>query len=155
MADRIVVMHDGVVEQVGSPLELYDRPRNLFVGSFLGSPAMNFIHGRLRAEGPPAFVSRAGGDATTGISAERWPRGEELVCGFRPEHIIPDGNSPIRLLVNLTEPTGARAHVFGSGDEVIAVVRERLVFPEGAEIGVKVAPENIHLFSALTNTRVN
>jgi multiple sugar transport system ATP-binding protein len=49
MADRIVVMHDGVVEQVGSPLELYDRPRNVFVGSFLGSPAMNFISGRLAA----------------------------------------------------------------------------------------------------------
>jgi multiple sugar transport system ATP-binding protein len=156
MADRIVVMHDGVVEQVGSPLELYDRPRNLFVGSFLGSPAMNFIHGRLRAEGPPAFVSRGGVTLLLG-SAPNAGQGEELVCGFRPEHIIPDGNSPIRLLVNLTEPTGAETHVFGrlGGDEVIAVVRERLVFPEGAETGVKVAPENIHLFSALTNTRVN
>src|SRR5258708_30222000 len=57
MADRIVVMHDGIVEQVGSPLELYDRPSNLFVASFLGSPGMNFIHGRLATEGPPAFVS--------------------------------------------------------------------------------------------------
>src|SRR5271169_2432254 len=60
MADKIVVMHDGVVEQVGSQLELYDRPRNVFVGSFLGSPAMNFISGRLAPEGAPAFVSQSG-----------------------------------------------------------------------------------------------
>jgi multiple sugar transport system ATP-binding protein len=60
LADYIVVMNDGIVEQVGSPLELYDRPSNLFVASFLGSPGMNFIHGRLATEGPPAFVSPSG-----------------------------------------------------------------------------------------------
>src|SRR5450631_3444779 len=84
MADRIVVMRDGKVEQVGSPLELYDRPRNVFVGSFLGSPAMNFISGRLAPEGAPAFVSQSG----VILPLARAPNaasGEELVCGFRPE----------------------------------------------------------------------
>jgi multiple sugar transport system ATP-binding protein len=156
MADRIVVMHDGVVEQVGSPLELYDRPCNLFVASFLGSPAMNFIHGRLATEGPPAFVSPSG--VTLRLAGgPNAGRGEELVCGFRPEAVIPDANSPTKLLVNLTEPTGAETHVFGrlGADEVIAVVRERLGYPDGAEIGVIIAPENIHLFSASTKKRVN
>ena len=51
MADKIVVMHDGVVEQMGAPLELYDRPANQFVAGFIGSPAMNFIHRRLRSNG--------------------------------------------------------------------------------------------------------
>ena len=156
MADRIVVMHDGVVEQVGSPLELYDRPCNLFVASFLGSPAMNFIHGRLATEGPPAFVSPSG--VTLPLAGgPNAGHGEELVCGFRPEAVIPDANSPTKLLVNLTEPTGAETHVFGrlGADEVIAVVRERLGYPDGAEIGVIIAPENIHLFSASTKTRVN
>jgi len=156
MADRIVVMHDGVVEQVGSPLELYDRPRNVFVGSFLGSPAMNFISGRLAPEGAPAFVSQSG----VVLPLARAPnaaRGEELVCGFRPEAVIPDPESPIKLLVSLTEPTGAETHVFGrlGADEVIAVLRERLAYPEGSEFGVRIAPENLHVFNASTQMRVN
>jgi multiple sugar transport system ATP-binding protein len=156
MADRIVVMHDGVVEQVGSPLELYDRPRNVFVGSFLGSPAMNFISGRLAPEGAPAFVSQSG----VILPLARAPNaasGEELVCGFRPEAVIPDPESPIKLLVSLTEPTGAETHVFGrlGADEVIAVLRERLAYPEGSEIGVRIAPENLHVFNASTQMRVN
>ena len=156
MADRIVVMHDGVVEQVGSPLELYDRPRNVFVGSFLGSPAMNFISGRLAPEGAPAFVSQSG----VVLPLARAPnaaRGEELVCGFRPEAVIPDPESPIKLLVSLTEPTGAETHVFGrlGAEEVIAVLRERLAYPEGSEIGVRIAPENLHVFNASTQMRVN
>ena len=156
MADRIVVMHDGVVEQVGSPLELYDRPGNLFVASFLGSPAMNFIKGRLAAEGPPAFVSQSG----VTLPLARGPdvgRGEELVCGVRPEAVLPDASSPIKMRINLIEPTGAETHVFGrlGDDDVIAVVHERLLYAEGAEIGVSIAPENIHLFSASTQARVN
>ena len=59
MADRIVVMHDGVVEQIGAPLELYDRPQNLFVAGFIGSPAMNFLNGTIRANGALAFEGAA------------------------------------------------------------------------------------------------
>ena len=156
MADRIVVMHDGVVEQVGSPLELYDRPGNLFVASFLGSPAMNFIDGRMAARDPPAFVSQSG----VTLPLRQGPNaghGEALVCGFRPEAVLPDASSPIKMRINLIEPTGAETHVFGrlGEDDVIAVVHERLLYPEGAEIGVSIAPENIHLFSASTKARVN
>ena len=112
MADRIVVMHDGVVEQVGAPLELYDRPANLFVASFLGSPAMNFIAGRLTAAG--AFISDDGSVTLSPQNAPRRP-GAQVICGFRPEAIVLDPNSPLRLHVTLTEPTGAgdsrvRAH---------------------------------------------
>jgi len=71
--------------------------------------------------------------------------------------VIPDANSPTKPLVNVAEPTGAETHVFGrlGADEAIAVVRERLGYPDGAEIGVMIAPENIHLFSASTTARVN
>ncbi len=71
--------------------------------------------------------------------------------------MIPDPESPIKLLVNLTEPTGAETHVFGrlGADEVIAVVRERLAYPEGSKIGVRIAPENLHVFNASTKMRVN
>jgi multiple sugar transport system ATP-binding protein len=154
MADRIVVMHDGVVEQAGAPLELYDRPANLFVASFLGSPAMNFIVGRLAAEG--AFVSE---DGSVIMSPRKTPTraGASVVCGFRPEAIVLDANSPLRLRVTLTEPTGAETHVFGriGGVDVIAVLRERVSLSEGSEIGVSIAADQLHIFEAASQARLN
>src|SRR5947208_650673 len=73
MAGRIVVMHDGVVERIGEPLELYDRPRNLFVAQFIGSPAMNVIHGKLRRAGADTAV-----ETQDGI---RWPVLREPAAG--------------------------------------------------------------------------
>lgn len=85
MADRIVVMHDGVVEQIGPPLELYDRPDNLFVAGFIGSPAMNFVPGKVRANGRLTFTTETGltiplADAPSGVE------GRPLILGVRPEH---------------------------------------------------------------------
>jgi len=154
MADRIVVMHDGVVEQAGAPLELYDRPANLFVASFLGSPAMNFIVGRLTAEG--AFVSE---DGSVIMSPRKTPAraGAAVVCGFRPEAIVLDANSPLRLRVTLTEPTGAETHVFGriGGVDVIAVLRERVALSEGSDIGVSIPADQLHIFEAASQARLN
>jgi multiple sugar transport system ATP-binding protein len=154
MADRIVVMHDGVVEQVGTPLELYDRPANLFVASFLGSPGMNFVAGRLTNEG--AFVSD---DGSVALSPQRTPSrpGVEVICGFRPETIVLDPESPLRMRVALTEPTGAETHLFGSigGADVIAVLRERVTFSEGRNIGVSVPPDQLHIFEATSKARLN
>ena len=154
MADRIVVMRDGVVEQVGAPLELYDRPANLFVASFLGSPAMNFIAGRLSAEG--AFVSE---DGAVALSPQKTPsrKGAEVICGFRPEAVNLDPNSALRLRVTLTEPTGAETHVFGriGGVDVIAVLRERVAFSEGSDIGVSIPADQLHVFEAASKARVN
>jgi multiple sugar transport system ATP-binding protein len=159
MADRIVVLHDGMVEQVGAPLELYDRPANLFVASFLGSPAMNFIAGRLTAEG--AFVSDDG--SVTLSPRKTSPRktparpGAQVICGFRPEAIVLDPKSPLRLRVALTEPTGAETHVFGriGGVDVIAVLRERVTFSEGLDIGVSIPPGQLHIFEAASRVRLN
>jgi multiple sugar transport system ATP-binding protein len=87
MADRIVVMHDGIVEQVGTPLELYDFPANLFVAEFIGSPSMNVLEGRF-VEG--AFVAR---DGTRIPLRQKGPNGAEVRLGIRPEHfrLDPDG----------------------------------------------------------------
>ena len=86
MADRIVVMHDGRIEQIGTPLELYDRPDNLFVAQFIGSPAMNVIEGTVRRANGAAYVEVAGG--------VRWPLaagsgadGQAVSYGIRPEHL--------------------------------------------------------------------
>src|SRR5438094_3207005 len=86
MADRIVVMHDGRVEQIGEPLELYDHPNNLFVAQFIGSPAMNIVNGTLRRANGAAYVEAPGG--------VRWPishgagsDGQPVAYGVRPEHL--------------------------------------------------------------------
>lgn len=154
MADRIVVMRDGVVEQVGAPLELYDRPGNLFVASFLGSPAMNFISGRLTAEG--TFVSENGAVAMSPRKLLSRP-GAQVICGFRPEAIVFDPNSPLRMRITLTEPTGAETHVFGrlGGVDVIAVLRERVSFSEGLDAGVSIPPDQVHIFDAASKARLN
>jgi multiple sugar transport system ATP-binding protein len=95
MADRIVVMHDGVVEQIGPPLELYDRPDNLFVAGFIGSPAMNFVPGKVRANGRLAFVTETGLTIPL-IEAPAAVEGRPLILGVRPEHfdLAPDGIAP-------------------------------------------------------------
>jgi multiple sugar transport system ATP-binding protein len=82
MADRIVVMQDGRVEQVGAPLELYDRPANLFVATFIGSPAMNLIEGRITGEG---FVTTSGLTLPL-ASAPAGSQGQPALYGIRPEH---------------------------------------------------------------------
>src|SRR5215471_5438530 len=84
MADRIVVMHDGAVEQIGAPLELYDRPINRFVAGFIGSPAMNFIEGRIAADG--SSVETPQGDRLA-IGAVPIEAGHPVVYGIRPEHL--------------------------------------------------------------------
>ena len=111
LADRMVVLHDGAVEQSGPPLMLYDRPANLFVAWFLGSPAMNFIKGRLISDGAPKFLSE-GGLAIPLASLPQAAAGAPVVCGFHSR----GGRSrrPVRrfmMRVKLIEPTGAETPV--------------------------------------------
>src|SRR5262245_66321283 len=85
MADKIVVMHDGRVEQIGAPLDLYDWPDNLFVAGFIGSPAMNFFKGTIRLNGGPIFEG-PGGVRLNLAAAPAGGEGRPVVCGIRPEH---------------------------------------------------------------------
>ena len=148
MADKIVVMHDGIVEQIGAPLDLYDRPANQFVAGFIGSPSMNFIKGRVRLEGTPRFevgehialpLDQAG-DATDG---------QEAIFGLRPEHVRLDPQGvPIEVLV--TEPTGSEILVVArlGKQEINCLFRERLSFSPGEVIKISPRPEVSHLFDA-------
>src|SRR5215471_3294168 len=109
MADKIVVMHDGIVEQMGSPLELYDKPDNQFVAGFIGSPAMNFLKGKVKANGSAGF------DGPNGVKLPlaRAPAnsdGRPAVYGVRPEHftIAHDG---AEAEVQVVEPTGSELQV--------------------------------------------
>src|SRR3546814_4753217 len=85
MADKIVVMHDGNVEQIGAPLDLYDHPANLFVAGFIGSPAMNFIEGRVSLNGTARFISEAGVELPlNGAPGAR--DGQSAIYGRSEEH---------------------------------------------------------------------
>src|SRR4029077_3624605 len=128
MADKIVVMHDGLVEQIGAPLELYDRPNNLFVASFIGSPAMNMINGHVRTNGTASFEGPAG--VTFSLAAAGSGNdGRPAVYGVRPEHFsLSDDGAEAE--VQVIEPTGSELQVVAKlgGEDIIAVFRERHQF---------------------------
>ena len=154
MADKIVVMHDGVVEQIGAPLELYDRPDNLFVASFIGSPAMNFLRGEIAADGAPVF--QGDGVSLQLSGAAGIDRGDRAVLGIRPEHLrLSEDGFPVTITV--VEPTGSEVQLIGrtpGGEDVVANFRERHSFNPGETIRLSADPRLIHLFHGETSRRV-
>ncbi len=105
MADRMIVMNDGVAEQIGTPLEVYETPRTLFAAQFIGSPAMNILGAEVKG-GKILFDGQAVADA---IGAEG-----PVKLGVRPEHLVPDKAGPLRIMVKLAEPLGANTLLHGS-----------------------------------------
>ncbi|MCZ8182666.1 MAG: sn-glycerol-3-phosphate ABC transporter ATP-binding protein UgpC [Beijerinckiaceae bacterium] len=151
MADKIVVMHDGIVEQIGAPLDLYDRPENLFVAGFIGSPAMNFIRGKLGSGG---FLADGGFHLPVG-AAPAGSDGKPVVYGLRPEHIrIDSAGVPAEVVV--LEPTGSETQVVlrAGGQDIIAVFRERLTAKPGEMIPIAPSLPIAHLFDAETGKRL-
>jgi len=151
MADKIVVMNAGVIEQIGSPLELYDRPKTRFVAGFLGSPSMNFIEGTLTKTGfrtadgfllPLASVSLPTKDAPASY-------------GMRPEHLILS-DTGIPVTVELVEPTGAETHVIMKlgTQQIVGVFRERPSIGYGDEVFITPDVEQVHLFDT-AGRRIN
>jgi multiple sugar transport system ATP-binding protein len=150
MADKIVVMHDGRVEQIGAPLELYDRPANLFVAGFIGSPAMNMLAGRVDPDNAARFLTADG----IALPLARPAAGTDAVYGLRPEAMHLGGDVP--LVVDVVEPTGSETHVLGrlGGTEVTGVFRERIGAGPGEEIRIRIDPGATHLFDAATGARI-
>jgi multiple sugar transport system ATP-binding protein len=149
MADKIVVMNAGRVEQIGAPLDLYDRPANLFVAGFIGSPAMNFIGGKITPEG----FAAAG--ITLPLPAGNLPA-SNAVYGIRPEHFsLTDAGIPATVL--LVEPMGSETQVSMQIGEhqVIGIFRERLRARPGETIHVLPDLDLVHLFDADTGQRLN
>ena len=155
MADKIVVMHDGIVEQIGTPLELYDRPDNQFVAGFIGSPAMNFLKGKVKSNGSAGFEGPNGVKLPL-ASAPANSEGRPAVYGIRPEHFtIADDGAEAEIVV--VEPTGSETQVFAKlgGEQVVAVFRERHQFSPGDKVRLKPNPSLVHLFDETTGKRLN
>ncbi len=158
MADRIVVMHDGRIEQIGTPLELYDTPANLFVASFIGSPSMNMVPGTLKTAGKVLEV-----ETDLGVLLVPGPRdakkGQAVIVGFRPEHLKlleKEKKGAIHSRIAVIEPTGSETHVsLRTNDrEIVAVFRERHDFKVAQDVYLQPDPKNIHLFDAKTENRI-
>jgi multiple sugar transport system ATP-binding protein len=153
MADKIVVMNNGRVEQIGAPLDLYDNPVNMFVAGFIGSPAMNFLRGRLTANGSGAQVMV---DERTALRLQRdvgVQAGREVTVGVRPEDLVlrEDGMAAEIVVV---EPTGADTQLYCklAGVEVTAIVRERGSFRPG-EV-VRLAARHTFVFDQASGSRL-
>ncbi len=155
MADRIVVMRDGYVEQIGSPLDLYDRPANLFVAGFIGSPGMNVIKGKISSSGPLEFIADGGAHLPL-PEAAAVARGTEVVYGIRPEHLIVSQDG-VSAEVAVIEPTGAETQInakLGS-DPLVATVRDRLSLKAGETVRMMPDLNKLHLFDAKTEKRLS
>ncbi len=148
MADKIVVMNAGRVEQIGSPLELYDNPANQFVAGFIGSPAMNFVPGKVNAGG----ISVGAGIELPNPTRNLEP-GRDVLLGVRPEHLAVDP-SGVPVVVVVVEPTGADTQIFCklAGTDVTAVVRERHAFRPGEAVRLK--PQLTYLFDPSSGARL-
>ncbi len=163
MADKIVVMQGGRIEQAGAPLDLYDRPANVFVAGFIGSPAMNLIDGRVAGGAVEALGARL---PLGGAAGE----GREVVFGVRPEHLdLADAGSAagIEGTVAVVEPTGSETHVVvrvggngagngagPGGSEIVGLFRERHRFRPGDAIRLAPDPAAVHLFDRATGVRL-
>jgi multiple sugar transport system ATP-binding protein len=155
MADKIVVMHDGLVEQIGAPLDLYDRPDNLFVAGFIGSPAMNFLKGRVAANSGGAFEGPGGARLPLAM-VPGGSAGRPVVYGVRPEHLaLADDGAEAEIVV--IEPTGSEVQVVAKlgGEPVVAVFRERHQFKPGDKVRLRPDPRLVHLFDDKTGKRLS
>ncbi|BBE74609.1 ABC transporter ATP-binding protein [Oharaeibacter diazotrophicus] len=154
LADRIVVLRAGQVEQIGSPTELYDRPANTFVAGFIGSPKMNFIEGVVASAGEAtvevAGETFAGGRARLPARAGHRARaGDKLLVGFRPEHLEIGAAAPVlRLTADFSENLGGSTQVFarGGAEPVSILAPGRPAVKPGDTLDLGVAPGHVYLF---------
>jgi multiple sugar transport system ATP-binding protein len=148
MADPIVVMHDGIVEQIGTPLELYDNPANLFVAGFIGSPAMNFLSARA-ANGSVELPGGMKIPAPNGAG--------DVKVGIRPEHLtLAAGGPGLPATVKVVEPTGAETLVLFdvAGHDTTAVFSERHAFRPGEKLSLAPKSGMLHVFDAASGKRL-
>jgi multiple sugar transport system ATP-binding protein len=152
MADKIVVMQGGHIEQVGAPLDVYDRPVSTFVAGFIGSPAMNMLDAVVRHEGGTVWADVAG---TRLALQARVEDGRPLTLGLRPEHLLP-ADDGLPGVISVVEPTGAETYVVArvAEREVTAVVRDRRALRPGEPIRLRPDPAMMHLFDKETGRRI-
>jgi len=155
VADKVVVLNGGRIEQVGSPLDLYHNPANLFVAGFLGTPKMGFLKGKIaRIDGPSCEVSLdAGTRITLPFNAANLSVGSAVTLGIRPEHLelAQPGDCTLQVTADVSERLGSDTfcHVTTSADEALTMrVRGDLASRYGEQLSLRLDPTHCHLFDA-------
>ena len=158
MADRIVVMHDGVIQQIGGPLEIYDRPANRFVAGFIGSPAMNFFDGVVQRDGDAAAVRTDDGDALPLPSTVAATDGQAVTYGIRPEALSVRDTSAdgVSATVEVIEPTGLNTLVFAKlgAQPACALTMDRPSLERGQPIRLAPDLDKVHVFDTQSGARI-
>lgn len=159
MGDRIVIMKDGLIQQMDEPLEIYKKPNNKFVASFIGSPAMNFIDGKISKEQSPHFVSASEG-LKFKLNAEAESRlksylGENVVLGIRPEDFSISKNDDqdelyIEVEIDLAEPLGNETYIYFKlcGEQMIVRLISDKNFRLGDKVRLKIDSSKLHIFNS-------
>jgi len=151
MADRIVVMRNGVIQQLGTPHEIYHRPRNLFVASFLGSPQINLVEGRLDANDAGAVFIRGGLRVSLADARLASQGGREVLLGIRPEDLRL-GGSDLTAAAELVSPLGSEQYVNARlGDiELVLRVDKDVTVSTGDRLPLGLDPRRLHVFDKQT-----
>ncbi len=153
MANRIAVMNEGVIQQVGPPLEVYDRPANVFVAGFIGSPTMNFVDAVASLKGKPSAILNDG--SSLPIATMNVKDGQLLTLGFRPEH-LQMATTGLAGEVLVVEPLGMMTQVVvkAAGTHVELMVLERTDIAPGTRVRLTISPSHIHTFDRQTGRRI-
>ncbi|WP_337267142.1 ABC transporter ATP-binding protein [Oryzifoliimicrobium ureilyticus] len=150
LADRVVVLNQGRIEQQGTPIDLYKTPANLFVAAFIGSPAMNLIEGVVDGEGDEPAARLKDGTAIRISKNRKVTRGQSITIGLRPEHIgsVNGGDVALSGRTILVEPTGAQTHVIFevAGEQLTAVVDGEQAVGLNSSFSASVHHERVHVF---------
>jgi multiple sugar transport system ATP-binding protein len=159
MADRIAIISDGRLQQVGPPQDVYERPANLFVAGFIGSPPMNTMSGRLSVTDAGTLVTTSAGTLRLQDPPEGADDGREVVVGVRPEHLAvgPDTPSALRATVDNVELLGHERHLLCHTDDARLVVRQTIEddpVTVGATVSLVAEPGGLHLFDPTTTGRL-
>ncbi|MFW5892644.1 MAG: ABC transporter ATP-binding protein [Bacillota bacterium] len=165
MADRIVIMNDGYIQQVGVPKEIYDYPNNVFVGGFIGTPAMNFVHGKLKDDGffESENVRVKVPQGKLKVLKDKGYEGQPLIMGIRPEDIHDENivletykDSHVKLKVEVSELLGAETNIYAKiGDkEIVARVTARDDIKMGDELELAFDMNKVHFFDPESELRI-
>jgi multiple sugar transport system ATP-binding protein len=151
MADHVVVMRDGVIEQQGSPLDLYDNPQSKFVAGFIGSPAMNFLPATISPNGHSVDLDRG---STLQLDHSLEP-GRKVTVGLRPEHLmISDEQGQMSMVIGPVESTGSTTFIFSNDDQIVLVQSQRTTSVTGQEVSLAIEPRHVYVFDNKNGQRL-
>jgi sn-glycerol 3-phosphate transport system ATP-binding protein len=161
LADRLIVMNAGNAEQIGTPMDVYDKPASVFVAGFIGSPAMNFLAAKVGEGGKTVDLAGAGAARVSLLLARPTSAaaGTPVALGMRPEHLLPSADGVLEFDIEMAEPLGADTLLhgrFGESRELVTVRQGGHVLAKaGEKRRFSIGATRLHLFDSQTGKRIS